>query len=214
MRLGAARRGLLIVGAVLLVPWIWIEITAPVPAVRDDDESLVFAPLTTIPLRSIGSSAIATIEIPRNPSWKRVRQAWGDPGYLIAAVSDPERIECFESLGIHVQATTGPTASIQLHGEQIPPYGYSTECRTTTGLAFNAAPGTMITLHISAEPAHKPRSGTLIVVAYWRGNIKDRIVRVDLDKWFRRIFARIALFGAALISITLLLFVIRSRKAD
>src|SRR6185312_5745051 len=56
MRLGAARRGLLIVGAVLLVPWIWIEITAPVPAVRDD-ESLVFAPLTTIPLRSIGSSA-------------------------------------------------------------------------------------------------------------------------------------------------------------
>jgi hypothetical protein len=49
------------------------------------------------------------VTIPETEQWARIRRAWGDPGFIIAAVSPPQRnrVYCFSNLGLTVWVKRG-----------------------------------------------------------------------------------------------------------
>jgi len=153
----------------------------------EDDAAAAVRPLARIPLHQFeesGSSAVI-FTIPNDAQWKRIRSAWGEPAYLVAAVEQPEghrMILCLDQLGMRVEATrqSGPVELRTAKG--CCPYGFFAAC-PDSGLEFRATPGNDITLH-AASTAHSLPKGELIVICNWN-DLKDKIVGIMLaeDLW-------------------------------
>ncbi len=84
----ALRIVLVVVGLLLLVPLLWLPTFA-----SKINEQRAFAPLASIPLARIGEQAIVLgVTAPNDADWLAIRNAWGDPGYLIAGVSQSKKV--------------------------------------------------------------------------------------------------------------------------
>jgi hypothetical protein len=149
-----------------------------------DDAGTAFTRLARIPLEHLEKtrSAAVIVTVPDNVQWQRVRRAWGDPGYILAAVSPPHRnlVHCFDGLGTEAEVMRGG-ARIPLEAASAPPYGLSTECQAN-GLKFLAPPGSELTIRVLATSQQPLPAGELILMSYWNDRTKDRLVGVDLDE--------------------------------
>jgi hypothetical protein len=143
-------------------------------------------------------SAAVVVTVPESVQWQRIRRGWGDPGYVLAAVS-PQRglIYCFDGLGIEVEVLRGGVR-IPLATAAVPPYGFSTECGAT-GLKFNAPPGSELTIRVLATSDHPLPPGELVLITNWDYRAKDRIAGIMLDEELSEALRVTALIGLILI---------------
>lgn len=194
-------------GILFLLPIIWRWISAPLKLGK---EQVAFANFARASLRDVTPQRAVdlSVTIPDNALWKKIIREWGDPGYLIAAVS-PERklMYCFDRIGLSIQAA--------IHGKRIllepasePLYGYSTECEAD-GLKFRVRPGTTVNIHVSANGSRDTPPGDLIVTGYWTAKTKDHLVGLAIDRELRPLQNLSAIGGAAMLAFAAWLFVRR-----
>ena len=187
---------LAIAGLVVLAPGVvWFFS----PRLNDADMSAAFASLARVPLDQIERthSAVVSVTIPDTAHWRRMRRAWGDPGYLLAAESPTGLLYCLDELGIQTEAT--------YRGRLVPaekpdaPYGHSIECLGTIGERFRVPPGAEITIHVTATTEHPLPPGEVVLVPDWDWGTKDKIVGVMLDEDTRKVFMVTSGIGLILI---------------
>jgi hypothetical protein len=114
-------------------------------------------------------------------------------------------IHCLDQFGIQIEVTK-QGGRVPLKPAKGAPYGYTATC-PESGLEFQAAPGVDLTIR-ATSPRHPMPAGELVLMCYWKNNVKDKMVGIMLDEdlWrISRITAPIGLIlilcGAALQSI-------------
>jgi hypothetical protein len=149
-----------------------------------DDAAAALSPLARVPLHQLqnSDSAAVIVTIPNNAQWSRIRGKWGEPDYLIAAIEHPQSarlVHCFDQLGIKVEATNESGLIPLKTAQGCCPYGYSSAC-PDSGQEFRAATGSDLTLDATST-THSMPVGELIVICYWKNNVKDKLVGIMLD---------------------------------
>ncbi len=180
-----------VIGVLLVIPQIW---SSTKTSLRPGDETVAFTPLYRIGLENLDSGATFSVTIPDNEAWRRIRRAWGDPGYVIAPVSsDLQTMDCLDTWEIKVQATVdGQPLPTQMANS--PPYGFSTSCSSPVGVQFNATPGSRVEVRIDKGKRGLASSEDLIVTSY-RLDGKDKLVGIALDRELRVPFLLMAAVG-------------------
>jgi hypothetical protein len=158
------------------------------PGLKAGDESVAFAPLYRDSLKRFESMdpAIIIVTTPAGARWSRIRRAWGDPGYVIATISDAEPKTMYSTarLGLTVQVLRGSNR-LQTESVNTPLYGYSAE-GGQIGTKFNASPNEQITIRVQRNDISQPMpKGSLVVTAYWTQASKDKLAGLELDRELR-----------------------------
>jgi hypothetical protein len=192
---------LVLAGLLLLVPGAALLI-ASLYDLTDQDAETALAPLTSIPLDEIGKRLrmVTKLAIPDTAQWKRIRREWGNPDFIIEAVSTQQQIAyCLPNLGMAID--------IHEHGNRIPMeasyqplypiYGYPPDCERGT-IKFRATPGTGIQIDILRPMSQPLPPGELIVVSYWP-YMKDNLVGLSLEREARPFLTGATAMGAILI---------------
>jgi hypothetical protein len=163
-------------------------------SLRPDDATIAFTPFYRIGLANLDPGATFSVTIPNNQAWRRIRRAWGDPGYVIAPVSpDLETMYCLDTWEVEVRATVdGRPLLTQIANS--PPYGFSASC-SPVGVKFNATPGSRVEIRIDKRKRGLASSGDLLVTSYWMGGTKDKLVGIALDQELRIPFLLMAAVG-------------------
>jgi hypothetical protein len=185
-------------GVILLVPLAWRH-SRPAP-LSVEDERTAFEPLARISLNVLERPGVhrLRVAVPSDAAWRRIRLAWGDPGYIVAAVQRDRRfMYSFDTLGLTVLATVG-SEPIALEPAVDPLYLYSAWSRQC-GLHFQASAGSSVDLQVDARGGQMPR-GDLIVTAHWTAETKDRLVGLIIQRDLGRIYGALAIGGATLIA--------------
>lgn len=152
--------------------------------ISQDDAEVACGPLARIPLdqlENLGSAAVV-VTIPDSAQWKRIRHAWGDPDYLVAAVESPQSaqiIHCLDELGINIDVIV-KSVHIPLKPALGRPYGYRGTC-PQSGVEFRAAPGSDATIRVAAPRRHMP-AGELVLMCYWKKGVKDKLAGIALEE--------------------------------
>lgn len=202
---------LAMLGLLLLMPAVWSSVFHPL---RLGEEQAAFESLGAVSLNTIEMQGSCNLSVtaPNNSVWERIRRAWGDPGYIIAAVSSGgKHMYCFDRLGLHIQAAIG-SEPIALEAATEPLYGYSAECGAD-GLKFRVPPGATVNVHITRQVPRDMPPGSLVVTGYWTGETKDRLVGLMLDEDLRKILNLLAVGGFALVLSAAWLFLRRRQSA-
>jgi hypothetical protein len=150
------------------------------------DASAALANLADVQLDRIAATdplAISVV-IPSTPQWARIRRSWGEPDFLIAAVS-PVKSFCYCLAKLPVTITVADNADQIPRPPAGPPYAYSADCPTST-LKFKAAPGTKLTVSVAKNGTQPLPPGDLIIVGSW-WNTKDKLVGIAVDEQLRDI---------------------------
>ena len=186
-------------GFLVLVPGGLILISTT-HGLSSSDATVALAPLMNIPLDQAVNqpSAAVTVVIPHTEQWKRIRTEWGEPDFVVSAVSSDHLLAwCLADLGLEIkiyrQGSLVPAAASYL------PYGYS-GCGNGS-LRFRVEPeADELRLSISKSGfLPLPAAGQLIVVADW-WNTKDKIVGDALDSQLRPLAVAASLTGIILIA--------------
>lgn len=165
------------VGVLLIIPGLWF-FPHYWHSLNSQDAEVALKPLITIPLDRIGTIRPVTLVIPDTPQWRHIRREWGEPDWIIAAVSPEKwRAYCLPRLGPIIQVMERATP-VPLQASY-PPYAYSTDCANSC-LRFQAAPGTEISVTIFKSDDRPLPSGELIVIGGWLYT-KDKLVGISLD---------------------------------
>lgn len=196
--LGFGITGVLLIAA---AGWLYFTTTGLMPG----DDAMALANIAEIPLDSIqteGSLSIRVI-IPATPKWARIRNAWGEPDFIITAVSELKPLAYLTDLGIRVDVMKRGIP-IRVDGFAIP-YGYSSNC-STGNFRFRAAPGSEMTL-VSREqlPLRCPLGDLIVVGSWW--NTKDKLVGVALDEELHPVLIDVSISGLILILAALVIAV-------
>ena len=197
---------LLIFGLLLLVSgtcaWDWLSLR-PYPG----DADLAFEPLARVPISQINGqkSLKLSFTAPKSAAWERIRRSWGNPEFVIAAVTKaPELQYCFDA--ISVTRVDGPELNTLPLSDTI--YGYGTFYRPSCQsggrrLSLEPCQTAKVTLIISDNTV--PSSAEIIVAPVWPFT-KDKLVGVGLDEDLR-IIAKLAFaFGCAACLLALICF--------
>jgi hypothetical protein len=144
------------------------------------DANVALANLADVKLDRVAAtdSLAIALEIPDTPQWARIRRKWGEPDFLIAAVSPANSLFCLPTLPVTIAVIQG--------GDQIQtepagaPYAYSSDCPTSSR-KFNAALGSRLRVEVAKTGTGLLPPGELIVVGSW-SNTKDKLVGVSLDQ--------------------------------
>ena len=153
------------------------------------DAQTVMMPLKVVPLEQIAKdgSIAFDIVVPSETSWKKIRAAWGDPGYLISIVSPDRRtLTCFDKHELDVRLSDD-SGAIHSESANSPLYGYSSEC-INVGTKFNASPGDRVRLQVTYSGRPPQLRGDLMVTAYWGPEIKDKLVGLSINEELRHLF--------------------------
>jgi hypothetical protein len=161
------------------------------------DANVALANLGDVKLDRVAAtdSLAIALEIPDTPQWARIRRKWGEPDFVIAAVS-PVKSVC------HCLPKMPMTITLVRDGDQIPieptgaPYGHSSVCELSS-FKFKAAPGTKLTVGVAKNGTEPLPPGDLIVVGNW-WNTKDKLVGVSLDQELRSV-PTIAMVGGSVL---------------
>jgi hypothetical protein len=174
----------------------------PSPSV---DASLAGHKLAVLPLRAlpVGVESTRRVRIPNSKEWNLLIHEWGDPELIIGIESTrkAKQLNCFREANLGIGITDSAGHDVPVRQTQATPYGYVSEC-DSAGLAFTAAPGSELMLHVTARGLASSVAGELIVIPYWRYE-KDRIVGTLIEPDLRNIsiVAAVAGLGCLLISV-------------
>jgi hypothetical protein len=150
------------------------------------DASAALANLADVQLDRIAATdppAISVV-IPKTPQWARIRRKWGEPDFLIAAVS-PVKSFCYCIAKLPMRVTVADNADQIPRQPAGPPYAYSADCPAST-LKFSAAPGTNVIVSVAKNGTQPLPAGDLIIVGSW-WNTKDKLVGIAVDEELRNI---------------------------
>jgi hypothetical protein len=176
---------------------------------KHGDDFVALTPLANVRLDQIGTvPVVIKLVIPDKPQWRRIRRAWGEPTFVISAVSSQKRFAyCLPDLGINVEIGR-QESEIPLEFSN-PPYGYSSNCERSS-LAFQAVPGSELAVTITKSGDRPIPSGDLIIVSNWP-NTKDKLVGISLDEKLRPILTATSSVGVVLMVIAVGILVRRHR---
>ncbi len=197
MRFTAARKRILSLGLLLIGCWLLATGFSMWRTDRNvlssSELALAFDRLLEADLGGLPDGGVleATGRTPEGPSWKRVTEQWGDPGYFVGATyyGRLRTLRCLPDLvaSLEISADGKP---IDTQVARSPPYGNSLDC-LPAGYSFHAAPGTTIRLRATLRQG-ADRSSTVFIEPYWQGETKDRLVGIDLA---RNPFVRVVTWG-------------------
>lgn len=162
------------------------------------DASAALANLADVQLDRIAATdplAISVV-IPNTPQWARIWRSWGEPDFLIAALS-PVKSFCYCLAKLPVTITVADIAGQIPRQPAGPPYAYSADCPTST-LKFEAAPGTKLTVSVAKNGTQPLPPGDLIIVGSW-WNTKDKLVGIALDEELRKVANSAIVSGSVLL---------------
>src|ERR1700730_1585382 len=88
-----------IAGLLLLIPGA-LSFRSMVFGLKSGDDLVALTPLASVRLDQIGTSPLITkLVIPDTPQWRRIRRVWGDPTFIISAISAEKRfVNCLPDL--------------------------------------------------------------------------------------------------------------------
>jgi hypothetical protein len=167
------------VGLLLVLAGIWVR-AAAIGTPQPDEFKAAFTRLADVPmdLTQTGRSVELTPVIPNDEVWRRVRKRWGEPSYIVAAVSSPPEnyMYCLSQLGLMASVTADGVPVTTFTADQ-PPYGYSANlsCKQLA-LRFAAAPGQHLQIAITGQPDRVSKGDRIIVEPFWTDDTKDRRV--------------------------------------
>ena len=182
-----------VVGLLLLVPGVLFVTNT---GLNSEDAGVALTPLTSIPLDRIGTFHRTTVLIPDTPQWKRIRREWGEPEWIIAAVSHEElSTYCFRDLALTIRVTQREKpVPVEI---SYSPYEYGSGC-VDGSFKFRATPGTDLSVSVLKADGRTLPSGELIIVGGW-ANTKDKLVGISLDRELRGFVAVTSILGFILI---------------
>lgn len=172
-----------LLGLLLLVAVVWLYVRPPIDS---NDAAFAFTPVYQIPLPELqqNRSLDRSFSIPAGDRWKRLFRAWGNPGYVVTAISsDQGTTYCLERLGIDVEVIVGSGLSQALPATD-PLYAHRAEC-LPIGVKFEANADEPVTLKVTTRASSLP-PGYLSINAYWKSDVKDKLVGVSLDRELRQ----------------------------
>ena len=121
-------------------------------------------------------SLALSLGIPDTPQWARIRRKWGEPDFLVAAVSPTTSLYCLPALPVTVAVMQGRD-QIETEPADGP---YASNCPTSSR-KFHAALGSRLTVAVAKTGTGPLPPGELIVVGSWP-NTKDKLVGIALDQ--------------------------------
>jgi hypothetical protein len=189
---------LILIALLLILP---AAFTSGVFGPTSEDVELATAPVIRLPLDALmrAGSVSVIFEVPAGVQWTRIRNAWGDPDYIVFAVSKTDgTIVSWSSVGVAVTASIA-SRPLPVEPAASTPYGYSSSAQDP-GVAIRAGPGARVRVDF-AVLSPNPESATEIVIQpEWEG-MKDRIVGVALNLHLRPHIRVASVFGVLLLAV-------------
>jgi hypothetical protein len=163
--------GLMALALILMSPALFLSGLTQASA---EDWEVASTPVARIPLDSLQRTRSASLvfRVPAEQQWTRIRDSWGDPGYVIfgQARAPSQSVLPWNSLGIQVVATTG------LGTLQLAPAGpiQNSVHSDDAGLTFRAKPGENVRLDVLVGTSVTLPIGELTVAPNWTSDGEGR----------------------------------------
>jgi hypothetical protein len=167
-----------------------------------EDWAVASAPIARFPLDSLrpaGSVSLIFV-VPTTEQWIRIREAWGDPGYVVFGTSEgpSPSVVAWSSLGVEAEAST------ELGALMIEPAGaFHRSARSEdSGVVFRPRPGERVRLDLTLADSEQAEEGELVVGVNWDADTKGRMLsmafNIDLRRYVRwSLIAGVCLLVAA-----------------
>jgi hypothetical protein len=172
---------MLVAGVLMLLP---AACTFVRSAPTDDDAGVAFTEVVRMRLDSFvpGSPIKLMFRVPATAQWKRLREAWGDHGYIVYAErhegSTPWIIP-FSKLNLEVTVSRAGR-NLVVERSSGCPYLISSETEDCA-VAFKPSPGDELEITLMSRDTEKPPAGDFVIKPYWGGYEKDRLVGAMID---------------------------------
>jgi hypothetical protein len=192
------RPALVVCAILLLLPGVY---TSGIAGPSTEDADLAFTPVARLPLDSLKRTGAASLifGVPSSDQWARIRDGWGDPGYIVFAFAerDSSSVLSWSSLGVEVTASTGRGPLGVEAAEQVP-YAYSSRAQDP-GLVFRPQPGEKVRLDITVRNPSALPDGELVVQANWNSSAINRAVGIAFNVDVRRYVKWCSICGVVLL---------------
>ncbi len=194
-----AARALLVAGVLMLLPGACTLVRS---APTRDDAGVAFTEVTRIRLDSFKpeSPIRLVFRVPDSAQWKRLRDAWGDHGFIVYAArkegSTPWIIP-FSTLNLDVTVSHAGR-SLVVERSSGCPYLISSETEDCA-VAFKPSPGDELEVTLTSRGTGNPPAGDFVIQPYWGGYEKDRIVGAMIDSDLKPYILGTAAIGMVLL---------------
>ena len=172
---------MLVAGVLMLLP---AACTFVRSAPTDDDAGVAFTEVVRMRLDSFtpGARVKLVFRVPGTAQWKRLREAWGDHGYIVYAErhegSTPWIIP-FSNLNLEVTVSHAGR-NLVVERSSGCPYLISSDTEDCA-VAFKPSPGDALEIALMSRATEKPPAGDFVIKPYWGGYEKDRLVGAMID---------------------------------
>jgi hypothetical protein len=131
--------------------------------------------------------------VPITDQWVRIRDLWGDSGYVVFGRADDrsQSVLSWSSLGLEVTGSTG-------RGPLDMTAASSTDA-FDSGVTFRPKPGEKVRLNVKAKSPGAPPDGELVVQVNWGSDPKARLGRGLFSLDFRPYLRLGLLWGVVLL---------------
>jgi hypothetical protein len=196
---------MLVSGVLMLLPGACTLVRS---APNRDDAGVAFAEVARIRLDSLraGSPIRLVFRVPDTEQWKRLRETWGDHGYIVYAErneeSRPGIVIPFSKLNVDLTVSRGGR-SVAVQKSSGCPYMISIASSSDIddcAMAFKPTPGEELEITLTARGSEHLPTGDFVIQPYWGGYEKDRIVGAMIDSDVQPY-----VLGAAAIGVVLLI---------
>jgi hypothetical protein len=151
-----------------------------------EDWAVASTPIARLPLDSLGRSGSVSLVfvVPTSEQWIRIRETWGDPGYVVFGTSQgpSPSVVGWSTLGVEAEAST------RLGALRIEPAGafHRSGGSQDTGVVFRPRPGERVRLDLKLANSELPVEGELVVAVNWDADTKGRMLNMVFNIDFRR----------------------------
>jgi hypothetical protein len=194
-----AARALVVAGVLMLVPGACVLVRSAPTA---DDAGAAFTEVVRIRLDSFrsGFPIKFVFSVPATAQWTRLREAWGDHGYIVYAErkkSSTPWIIPFSELNLDVSVSHAGR-SLAVERPAGCPYTISSDT-ADCAVAFKPHPGEVLDVILTARRPESLPSGDVVIKPSRDGYEKDRIVGTMLDADLRPYLLAVSALGIVLL---------------
>jgi len=165
-------------GLLLMFPALY---TSGISGASADDWDAATSPVARLPLDSLRDARFASLvfTVPVTDQWVRIRDLWGDSGYIVVGRTDDrsQSVLSWSSLGLEVTGSTarGPLDMTAASSRDV----------HDSGVTFRPTPGERVRLNVRAKTPGAPPNGELVVQVNWGSDPKFLLGRALFSLDFR-----------------------------